>query len=372
MTVKLRNDLEAIPSYRQGKAPAAADREMYKVSSNENPHAPLPSVVSAIAATAGTVNRYPETAAAQLTQRLADLFGADTSQIVLGAGSVESLSQLIRATSGPGDEVLFAWRSFEAYPMLVRAAGATPVTVPLAAGHRHDLDAMLAAITPATRLVIVCNPNNPTGTVVPDAEIRRFVQGVPSDVVVLIDEAYYQFNSDSPAPGGVDLFHEFPNVVVAHTFSKAYGLAGVRVGYALAAERITAAMRKVAVPFGVTGLAQSAALASLDAELELEQRVSGLIAGRERIAGALAAAGWTLPTSRTNFLWFPLGDDTVAAAKVFDEHGLVVRPFPGEGLRVTIAEDPANDRILTAARELAERGLTGGLFSPQQASPVLH
>lgn len=360
--LQLRTDLAEVHEYRQGKgAPAGESAAMIKLSSNENPYPPLASVADAVAARLDRFNRYPETAAPELTTALAERFDVDPANLVFGAGSVEVISQLIRATSGSGDEVLFAWRSFEAYPMLVRAAGATPVEVPLTADHGHDLDAMLAAITPRTRLVIVCNPNNPTGTTVGAEELRAFIARVPSHIVVVVDEAYLHFNRRADSPSGVDLFRRFSNVAVAHTFSKAYGLAGLRVGYAIAPTHLAAAMRKVAVPFGVTGLAQTAAVASLAAEPELQERVDALIAERERVVGALRLAGWRLPETQANFVWFPLGADTAAAIDVFEEFGVLVRGFAGEGLRATIAEVEGNDRVLLAASALVERGLTGEL-----------
>jgi histidinol-phosphate aminotransferase len=364
--LRLRTDLDAVPEYRQGKgAPAGEGAVMIKLSSNENPYPPLASVSQAVAGRLDRFNRYPETAAPELTTALSERFSVDAANFVFGAGSVEIISQLIRATSGEGDEVLFAWRSFEAYPMLVRAAGATPVEVPLTTEHAHDLDAMLAAITPRTRLILVCNPNNPTGTTIGADELKSFISRVPSHIVVVVDEAYLHFNRRQDSPVGVELFRRFPNVAVAHTFSKAYGLAGLRVGYAIAPAHLAAAMRKVAVPFGVTGLAQAAAVASLAAEAELQERVDALIAERERVVGALTLAGWRLPETQANFLWFPLGGDTAAAVEVFEEFGVLVRGFGGEGLRATIAETEGNDRVLLAAAALVERGLTGGLTDAQ-------
>jgi histidinol-phosphate aminotransferase len=357
MTSVRMRDLTALPDYKPGKAAGAAsphELPVYKLSSNENPYPPLPSVARALEDEIATINRYPETAASTLTQLLCGRYGLEPVNIVFGSGSVEIVSQLMRATAGEGDEILFAWRSFEAYPMLALAAGATPVMVPLTEAHEHDFEAMLAAITDRTRLIILCNPNNPTGTTMSADEVESFLTRVPSDIVVLIDEAYLHFNRRADTAVGVEAMRRHDNVVVAHTFSKAYGLAGLRVGYALAPEPIAQALRKVAIPFGVTSLAQAAAVASLRAEDELGVRVDELIAERERIAAALAAAGWDLPVSGGNFLWLPLGEGTARAAAVFEDHGLLVRPFPGEGLRVTIAEPVANDRILAACSAIQD------------------
>ncbi|MEU4016539.1 histidinol-phosphate transaminase [Microbacterium sp. NPDC028030] len=353
--LRLRGDLDAIPGYTPGKA--APQREtadaVHKISSNENPYPPLPSVTAAIADQLAHVNRYPETAATALTSVLCERFGVDPVNIVLGSGSVEVVSQLIRATAGVGDEVLFAWRSFEAYPMLVRTAGAVPVPVPLTADHRHDLDGMLAAITERTRLILVCNPNNPTGTTIGEAELDRFLARVPSDIVVVIDEAYVQFNDRVDSPVGIEHFRRHSNVAVAHTFSKAYGLAGMRVGYAIAPAPLGIALRKVAIPFGVTNLAQTAAVASLAAEDELGARVAALVVERERVLAAFVAAGFPLPESKGNFVWLPLGDATTTVAELLERHGLLVRPFAGEGLRATVAETEANDILIALAPEIA-------------------
>lgn len=353
--LRLRGDLDAIPGYKPGKAAPQAETTgpVYKISSNENPYAPLPSVTAAIADALAHINRYPETAASTLTRELCTRFGVEPVNVVLGSGSVEVVSQLMRATAGEGDEVMFAWRSFEAYPMLARAAGAVPVMVPLTTEHRHDLDAMLAAITDRTRLILVCNPNNPTGTTVGDADLDRFLSRVPAHIVVVIDEAYVQFNDRADSPVGIEYFRRYPNVAVAHTFSKAYGLAGMRVGYAIAPEQLGIALRKVAIPFGVTDLAQTAAVASLAAEDELDRRVADLVAERRRVLAAFARAGLVLPESRGNFVWLPLGAATSAAAALLEQRGLLVRPFAGEGLRVTVAETEANDRLIALAPAIA-------------------
>ena len=356
MTSLRMRDLSAIPDYKPGKAVGAdspSSRPVYKLSSNENPYGPLPSVARALADQLSRVNRYPETAATALTSAVCERYGVDSSNVVFGSGSVEVLSQLIRATAGEGDEVVFAWRSFEAYPMLVLAAGATPVMVPLTATHEHDFEAMLTAITDRTRLVLVCNPNNPTGTTVSQAQLDDFLARVPSDVVVLVDEAYVQFNRRPDIAVGIEAMRSHDNVVVAHTFSKAYGLAGLRIGYALAPAPVALAMRKVAIPFGVTSLAQAAAAASLGAEDELAERVEELIRRRDRLAASLRELGMDPPASGGNFLWLPLGEATARAVREFETDGLLVRPFDGDGIRVTIGEAEADDRILAVCARLA-------------------
>lgn len=243
---------------------------------------------------------------------------------------------------------MFAWRSFEAYPSLVRIAGATPVAVPLDEHHTHDLDAMLAAITPRTRLIFVCNPNNPTGTVVTAEALEAFVAAVPHDVLVVIDEAYVHFDRTGSFGAGVELFRRHPHVAVLHTFSKAYGLAGLRIGYALAPTEVAENQRKVAVPFGVTDLAQAAAVASLDAEDELATRIDEVVAQRERLHGLLTEAGWPAVPSQANFVWVPAGARTGALDASLHDGGVIARAFPDEGIRISSGSMEDIDRVQSA------------------------
>ncbi|MER5430967.1 histidinol-phosphate transaminase [Streptomyces sp. NPDC002588] len=346
---KLRAELAGIPTYKPGR-PAAADGPVaYKLSSNENPYPPLPGVMEAVTAAAANFNRYPDLACTALVDELSDCFGVPASHLATGTGSVGVAQQLVQSTAGRGDEVIYAWRSFEAYPIITRISGATPVQVPLTSGDVHDLDAMADAITDRTRLIFVCNPNNPTGTVVRRAELERFLDRVPGDVLVVLDEAYREFIRDAEVPDGVELYRSRPNVCVLRTFSKAYGLAGLRVGFAIAHEPVATALRKTAVPFGVSQLAQEAAIASLRAEDELFGRVGSLVGERTRVVDGLRAQGWTVPESQANFVWLRLGERTAAFAESCEQHGVVIRPFPGEGVRVTVGETEANDIFLKAA-----------------------
>ena len=259
------------------------------------------------------------------------------------------LGQIIAATCDAGDEVIFAWRSFEAYPILVTLAGAVPVQVPLGPGDRHDLEAMADAVTERTRVVLVCSPNNPTGTSVGDAELELFLERVPAHVLVVLDEAYLEFVTAPDSPDALAVHRSRPNVAVLRTFSKAYGLAGLRVGYAVAHEPLAEALRKTAIPFGVNSLAQVAAVASLTASDELEVRVKELVAERERVLEALAEQGWELRDSQANFVWFGLGEETSAFAAACQDAGLTVRPYGTDGARATIAEREANDRLIEVA-----------------------
>ncbi|MFD7610095.1 histidinol-phosphate transaminase [Streptomyces sp. NPDC059828] len=348
---KLRAELDGIPTYKPGK-PAAAGADgptAFKLSSNENPYPPLPGVMESAVAAAADFNRYPDMACTGLMNELSDRFGVPLSHLATGTGSVGVAQQLIQATSGPGDEVIYAWRSFEAYPIITRVSGATPVQVPLTPGDVHDLDAMAEAVTDRTRLIFVCNPNNPTGTVVHREELERFLDRVPSDVLVVLDEAYREFIRDTEVPDGLELYRNRPNVAVLRTFSKAYGLAGLRVGFAVAHEPVAAALRKTAVPFGVSQLAQDAAVASLQAEDELLGRVGSLVTERSRVYEGLVKQGWTVPATQANFVWLRLGERTVDFAAACERAGVIVRPFPGEGVRVTIGECEANDVFLHTA-----------------------
>ncbi|WP_405778929.1 histidinol-phosphate transaminase [Streptomyces sp. NBC_00859] len=346
---KLRAVLDGIPAYVPGRPAAAGGPVAYKLSSNENPYPPLPGVMESAIAAAGTFNRYPDLACTALMNELAERFGVPVSHLATGTGSVGVAQSLLQITSGPGDEVIYAWRSFEAYPIITRISGATPVQVPLDSGDVHDLDAMAAAITERTRMIFVCNPNNPTGTVVRRAELERFLDRVPSDVLVVLDEAYREFNRDTDVPDGIELYRDRPNVAVLRTFSKAYGLAGLRVGFAVAHEPVAAALRKTAVPFGVSQLGQDAAVASLRAEDELWGRVGSLVTERNRVYEGLVGQGWTVPETQANFVWLRLGGRTVDFAAACEKAGVVVRPFAGEGVRVTIGETEGNDLFLQAA-----------------------
>ncbi|EFG07932.1 Putative phenylalanine aminotransferase [Streptomyces clavuligerus] len=348
---RLRAELDGIPTYRPGRPAAAGGPVAYKLSSNENPYPPLPGVMESALGAARDFNRYPDMGCTGLMNELADRFGVPVEHLATGTGSVGVAQQLVQATSGPGDEVVYAWRSFEAYPIIVQVSGARSVQVPLTGGEAHDLDAMADAITDRTRLIFVCNPNNPTGTVVRRAELERFLDRVPSDVLVVLDEAYREFIRDPEVPDGIEIYRERPNVAVLRTFSKAYGLAGLRVGFAVAREPVAAALRKTAVPFGVSQLAQDAAVASLRAEDELLGRVGSLVCERTRVYEALVAQGWTVPVTQANFVWLRLGERSAAFAAVCEAAGVTVRPFPGEGVRITIGEEEANDLLLRAAAE---------------------
>ena len=351
---RFRPVLATVPAYKPGQAPAAAAGEAHKLSSNESPYGPLPSVVEVIAEAARDINRYPDNGAAALTEAIARRFAVPVGHVAVGCGSVGVLQQLMEAVGEPGAEALYAWRSFEAYPPLSDLAGMTSVRVPLA-DETHDLAAMAAAITPRTRLILVCNPNNPTGTVVRERELTEFLDQVPADCLVILDEAYHEYIRDADVPDGINLYRDRPNVAVLRTFSKAYGLAGLRIGFLIGHEPVAEAIRKTMLPFTVNAIAQAAAVASLNAEDELLERVETTVKERDRVREALRAEGWTVPATEANFVWLRLGDQTTAFAQSCDAAAISIRPFAGEGARISIGTPAANDAFLAAARAFPYR-----------------
>ncbi len=354
--MKLRPEIVAVPAYKQGR-PAPADG--FKLSSNENPYSPLPGVVAAVAAVLTDLNRYPNAGGLALRGRLAERHGVDVGRVHLGSGSVSLLAQLISAAAGTGDEVVYSWRSFEAYPGLVTVAGATSVRVPNRPDGSHDLDAMAAAITDRTRVVIVCSPNNPTGTIVTADDFEAFMGKVPGDLLVLLDEAYYEFVTDESSVDGIPLLSRYPNLVVLRTFSKAYGLAALRIGYAVGPERVLDAARSAAIPLSVTDAAQVAALASIDLEDELMERVARIAMVRDDLRARLIEQGWVVPEAQGNFVWLATGEETEAANDAFFDAGLTVRAFPPEGIRISVGEAESVDKLLQVAGDIV-RNLPNG------------
>jgi len=352
---RFRQVLDQFAGYKPGKAPTLVGGKSYKLSSNESPYDPLPSVASVLANAATHINRYPDNTAAELTAAIASRFDVPEEHVAVGCGSVGVAQQLLEAVGEPGAEILFAWRSFEAYPYLTDLANATQVRVPLTPEYSHDLAAMADAITDRTRLIFVCNPNNPTGTIVHRAELEEFIDRVPADCLVVLDEAYVQYTRDPEVPDGVALYRDRPNVAVLRTFSKAYGLAGLRVGFLIGHEPVAQAARKTMLTFSVNSLAQAAAVASLAAEAELFERVEQVVKERDRVRHELLGQGWSVPQAEANFIWLPLGEQSVDFATSCDQAGVSVRPFAPDGVRVTVADPEANDAFLAAARAYPHR-----------------
>ncbi|MDJ0468605.1 histidinol-phosphate transaminase [Rhodococcoides fascians] len=348
MTVHIRPDLDAIPAYVPGRSFPGA----IKLASNETTQGPLPSVREAIVEATGGVNRYPDIRATALVESLAKILGVAPENVAAGNGSVALCQEVVQITCGPGDEVIFAWRSFEAYPIIVRVTGATPVQVPLTSDHVHDLDAMLDAITERTRLIFVCNPNNPSGTVVQRDKLVAFLAAVPPHVLVVLDEAYFEYTRPDAAGNhtdGVEIARGRRNVIVLRTFSKAYGLAGLRVGYAVADPEVITALSKVRIAFAVSTIAQQAALASLEASAELLARTDALIAERDRVRDALVSGGYDVGVSQSNFIWLPLGERSGEFASGAAEQGVLLRSYGNDGVRITIGDPHENDAFLKFA-----------------------
>lgn len=348
----VRDVVSQLPGYVAGRR-ATGDLTA-ALASNESHYEPLPAVLQVVQQAAGRMNHYPDMAATDLRERLADFLGVASNEVSVGPGSVGVLQQILAATCGPGDEVIFAWRSFEAYPILVSLTGATPVPVPLDAHEGHDLEAMLAAITDHTRVVMVCSPNNPTGVTLDHHALAEFLAQVPAHVLVVIDEAYTEYLDPTETLDALALFRAHNNVCVLRTFSKAYGLAGLRVGYAVAHPNLAEALRRVALPFGVSTLAQHAAIASLEAQEQLRERVGAVVSERRRILASLREAGWDVPDSQANFVWLRAGEELrQALVDAFDRSDVLVRAYAGDGVRITLADPATNDRVLEVLKDRA-------------------
>lgn len=340
-----RPAVAGLPAYvagRKGHSPLTA-----ALASNESHFPPLPAVLAAISAAATRVNRYPDMATITLRAHLAAQAGVGVDEVAVGPGSVGVLSQLIAATCDPGDEVVFAWRSFEAYPILCQIAGAKPVRVPLTVDERHDLPAMAAAINDRTRVVLLCSPNNPTGTAISGAELDGFLAAVPSRVLVVLDEAYREF-AGAAAADSVAAYSTHPNLCLLRTFSKAYGLAGLRVGYAITQPDVAEGMRRTQVPFSVSTVAEQAALAALASGEEVAARAAAVIEERDRMEPAVRALGWAVPEGAANFIWLRTDDlERERLVAAFGAAEIMVRGYAGDGVRVTLADRASNDRVLT-------------------------
>lgn len=356
--VQPRPVVARLPKYAAGKPPVdVPGLTPYKLASNENPFEPLDEVRAAIAATLG-INRYPDTISTELCAQLALVLGVPAEDIVTGAGSLGALTQILSTFAGQNedgvqDEVIFAWRSFEAYPIVVQSAGALPVQIPLLSDGRHDLDAMAEAINENTSVILLCTPNNPTGPILTQREVDDFIARVPKNVLIVLDEAYTEFVRDAEAVDGIKTYQQHRNVVVLRTFSKAHGLANLRIGYSVSHPEITSYLRLIATPFAVSSVAQQAAMASLANLDKVMARVDSLVEERERVVAALSELGWKIPTTQANFVWLPLGEQSMEFVQLAEARALSVRGFAGEGVRVSIGEVEANDRFLQLCRENA-------------------
>ncbi|MET4060852.1 histidinol-phosphate aminotransferase [Arthrobacter sp. UYP6] len=349
--IRPRTVLGKLPRYAAGKPPEVIDGlQSYKLSSNENPFPPLPAVLEAISKRQD-INRYPDPLSTALRTELASFLDIPAEDIVTGGGSLGALNQILATFAGQDehgvpDEVIYPWRSFEAYPISVGLSGADSVQVPLLPDGTHDLEAMAAAVTDRTRIILLCTPNNPTGPALTASQVENFLARVRSDVLVVIDEAYEDFVRDPEAVNGIEMYRRHPNVVVLRTFSKGAGLAGLRVGYSVSHPAVTQYLRVAAVPFAVSQLAETAAVTSLRHHGELVERIQGLVAERTRVVAGLKELGWRIPDAQGNFVWLDLGENTPEFAALAEQQALAVRAFGTEGIRVTIGEEGANTRFL--------------------------
>jgi histidinol-phosphate aminotransferase len=354
--MEFNRHLEAIPVY-----PAAETYdhggELVKLASNETPWAPHPDVLEAVEAHLRGLNRYPDPDKSLLRRRIAERTDIDPGRVTVGNGSCEVLLAAAQAMLEPGAELVYAWPSFSMYPHLAAMAGARAIEVPLDAEGRHDLNAMAREVTAATRFVLVCNPNNPTATALPPAAIEEFVTGLPGHVAVIVDEAYVEFSTVQDPDESLELVRRHPNVVVLRTFSKVYGLCGLRCGYALGSERFRLAVDRVRQPFSVNALAQAAAAEAIRHVDEVERRVERTAVERMHVESELDARGLETTDSEANFSWVALGDrDEGEVVKGLAQRGVIVRAgsaLGGEGhLRVTYGTRVENDRFLAALDEL--------------------
>jgi histidinol-phosphate aminotransferase len=362
VAIEFSKRVERTPAYPMSGAQTLPE-DIVLMASNEVPDAPLPQVIRAIEGVIGNANRYPDPTNTKLRRALSDRFDVPTSRIAIGAGSCDLLMATGDVLLEPGAEVVYAWPAFSVYPYLEAATGATGIRVPLNDAHEHDLDAMLKEITVATRLVIVCNPNNPTSTALPLDAITRFIEAVPRHVCILLDEAYCEFNTLDDPDASVDLIEKHPNLVLLRTFSKVYGLCGLRVGYALCGDpRFVEAVDRIRQPFFCSITAQAAAIEALKHQDVIAERVERTVVARVEMESALNDLGLEPAASQANFCWFALPEDGPEEADVVKglaERGVLIRGGTGQGragyLRVTYGTPRDNDRFIAALADVLGR-----------------
>ncbi|HXR13409.1 MAG TPA: histidinol-phosphate transaminase [Solirubrobacteraceae bacterium] len=358
MALEFTAAVRRVPSYPVASG-YGQKGDLVHLASNESPYPPIAEVIAAAAAAVGEVNRYPDPTSAKLRGALSDRYSVPIEQIAVGNGSTDVLLTMGEALLEPGAEIVYAWPSFSVYPQLEAASGATGIAVPLRSGELHDLDAMAAEITVATRLVIVCNPNNPTSTALPLAEIAEFVQRVPSHVCVLIDEAYCEFSLLEDPDSSLALLEDHANLALLRTFSKVYGLAGLRVGFALCGSReLPDALIQLRQPFFLNTAAQAAALEALRHQDEVARRVERIAVARVQMVEGLRELGIEPADGHANFCWFDLGEgrDEAQIVAGLAAQGVLVRSGTALGkagaLRVSFGTPRENERFLQALATL--------------------
>jgi histidinol-phosphate aminotransferase len=364
MTITFAEKLARMPGYQAGvptgQAPEAiASGNIAQLASNESPFPPHPRVVEAIQKAASSMNRYPDPDATLLRRRLAERYEAEPGRIAVGNGSCEILLAAAEALCEPGAEIVYAWPAFSMYPYLPALTGAREVRVPLTEEELHDLDAIASEVTAATQMVIVCNPNNPTATHIPAAEIGAFCERVPAHVTILLDEAYVEFQTHDDPDAALDLLEDFPNLVVLRTFSKCYGLAGLRVGYAIGSANFRAAVDAVRQPFSVNALAQAAGAEAVLHQDDVLRRVESTVAARLTVEEGLRDLGLGTTDSHANFSWVDLGDaDEAAVLAALADREIAVRPGAALGgpgrIRVSYGTAEENERFLRGLSEILD------------------
>jgi histidinol-phosphate aminotransferase len=350
--IEFNRHIEKIPIYPAAST-YAFEGELVKLASNETPYAPHPQVLEAVEAQLRTLNRYPDPEKSLLRRRISERTGVPIGNVAVGNGSCEILLAAAAAMLEPGAEIVYAWPSFSMYPQLAAMSGATAVTVPLTDSGEHDLEAMAAQVTAATRLVIVCNPNNPSATALAPATIDAWVAELPRHVAVVVDEAYVEFSALQDPDDSLDLVGRHPNLVLLRTFSKVYGLCGLRAGYALCPESFRLAVDRVRQPFSVNALAQAAATEALNHQDEVERRVEQNVIERVYVESELQDRGLETTDSQANFSWVSLGDrDEDEVVDGLARQGVIVRAGRDLGeegrMRVTYGSRSENDRFLAA------------------------
>jgi histidinol-phosphate aminotransferase len=358
MALHVHSDIASLSPYVPGKPIDELQRELgltriIKLASNENPLGPSPKAVAALSGGVETLHRYPDGGAYRLRQALADRWKVTSDHIILGNGSDELLGLLARTFLSPGDEAVMADHTFVIYKMEVVAAHGKAVTVPLA-DWTHDLDAMASAITPRTRLVFVCNPNNPTGTMVSAATVHRFMARIPEDVIVVFDEAYLEYVRSADFPDTLAYVRDGRQAIVLRTFSKIYGLAGLRIGYGIALPEMNTHLNRVRPPFNANSLAQRAALAALSDDDHVASSRTMNIAGMEQLRHGLGALGFQPIPSEANFLYFDVKRDGRPVFDALLREGIIVRHIEGAMLRVTIGQPDENTAFLQALKKVVQ------------------
>ncbi len=353
--VRLRSALENTPAYVPGKPAAPTPGvQTYKLSSNESHLPPLPQVAQAMVDAAVLPANYPDPGVTALTEQTAAHFGVSTDSVIFGAGASEILTAVFRLAADEDHNVVFPWPSFESYAQLAALSGTQARPVPLTADYRQDVDALAAAVDEDTRLLVLCSPNNPTGPTLHQDELDRLLAAVPDDLLVVLDEAYIEFANDPQTADGPTTLPAHKNLVVLRTFSKAHGLAGLRIGYALAAPEIIHELHKAIPPFSVSAVAQAAASASLAAQGEVEVRAKEVAALRDGLVDRLRQQGWPVPSAQGNFVWLPVHEDSDRIEAAFKAAGLAVRNLH-DGVRISVGPEAAMDRVVEVASGLESK-----------------